>query len=127
MATPLQLMKKGAAPSLIDTATANKLIEAVNDLRNMIVAPNGAGKLIVGNGNVTLDLSGLIALSGKTQTSQDAINQTAAPGVPGGGGDVNVRINQIITALTNASISATCNDNGTVSVTLTIPGLPPVT
>lgn len=131
MATPLKLLKKGSAPSLIDTDTANQLIQAVNDLRSMIVVPGGAGRLLVGQGNVTLDLSGLLALLGKNQTSQDAINQTAAPGSPGspggGGVDVNIRINQIITALNNSSISATCNDDGTVGVTLTIPGLPPVT
>lgn len=115
---------------MLDTATANKLIQAVNQILSLIVAPNGAGKLVSSDAGVILDLSGLIALVTKVQTSQDAITQTTSPGTPGGGGgggDLNGKINAVINALNAASINAICNDDGSVSVTLVIPGLPPPT
>lgn len=129
MGSPLKRVSKGAFPSLLDTATANKLIDAINSLLSLTVAPNGAGKMVTGDGNAVLDLSGLISLLSKNQQSQDAINQTTSPGTPGGGGGGSGdsgRIDGIITALNNASITASCDDSGAITVNLTIPGLPPV-
>lgn len=139
MGNPLPTLKKGSFPSLIDTATANRLIEAINGLRSMIIAPAGAGKMVVGESGVTMDLSGLIALVTKNQTAQSAITQTTSPGQPGvpgggvpgggggGGGALNTKINGVINALNAAAINAVCNSDGSISVTLVIPGLPPAT
>lgn len=85
MATPLPVFRKGATPTLLDTATANQIRDAIEAFRTLTLSPAGCGKLIVGDKRVVLDLSPILALINKIQTAQVAFNQTSATGSGSGG------------------------------------------
>lgn len=86
MGTPLKLLSKGAAPSMLDTATANEVITKINALLGTIVSPAGFGKFVIGEKDVKLDLGPLAQIITNLQKSNDTITGTTASGSGGGGG-----------------------------------------
>lgn len=122
MAKEIQLMKKGEAPSLIEAAQANLLINAVNALRRIKITPQGAGTINVSDSEVVIDLSSLMNGGADSSTSQASGNGAATSDQPNNATSTNSSYEQRITALENrangASISAVCNSDGTITVTL---------
>jgi hypothetical protein len=119
MATPLPVLKKNAFPSLIDTETANKFRGAIEDLRTLKVSPQGYGKLLASDQGVVLDLSGIAdVLKKQLKAAQDAAGQDPRFDA------LNTKVNAIIASLNAASISASCDSSGSVTVTILFPNMP---
>jgi hypothetical protein len=129
MAGPKQIvrLKKGATPSLLDTDKGNELIDVINALLRLTASPTGWAKLVVGDKEVVLDLSGLDKI---IQQLQIAINGPPPSNPLAGGGtgtDTSLRatVNGIITALSSPVFTIACSPtDGTITATLTFPGLP---
>ncbi len=85
MGSPIKLLKKGSAPSMIEAATANEVITKVNALLEMIVSPNGFGKFVVAEKDIKLDLGPLAKIIANLSKSGDSITATNSTGTGGGG------------------------------------------
>lgn len=112
---------------MVDTATANALIAAVNQLRKIVVSPSGFGKFVVGDKEVVLDLAPLAAIITNLQKAADTINNTTVNNYYNNTTNItNItkRLNQLINSINNSSISASCNGDGTITVTQIFPNLP---
>lgn len=135
MSEPIPRLKRGAKPTLLNSEFGNRLIDLVNSLAMMTVSPNGYGKVTVdGKGGAVLNLEPLQRLIADIQKALEAINKSDAQSNPtqtnGGGGSQTViqTVNQIINSINNSTLQLTCNGDGTISGTLTFPGMPgPIT
>ena len=132
MPKELARMVKGQPPSLIEAAEANKIIDAVNTLmRGFTVNPSSYGSFKMSDDKGTLDLSPLTdAINQIVQKAvSDALNGSPDPNNDGtsksGGGPslptIQQQIDNILNGLRSASISLSCNDDGTITGTITIP------
>ncbi len=122
MASLIPEVKRGAAPSLLDADLANKLIRAINALSTMKVTPEGYGKFTTdGQSGATLDLGALQkiiqGLAQQITAIQNSINTSGVQAV-------SDRLDALIGSINSATISATCNDTGTITVTITFPDVP---
>lgn len=102
---------KGSAPTLLEAKKGNELITAINSLANMSVEPADFGSFKFADGKSVIDLSKL------AQTIGGGIQLLDDTGVLQ---PLQVIINNIFNRLNNPSISAVCNPDGTITVTLTI-------
>lgn len=116
---PIPLLSRGKTPTALDTDWMNGLLQAVNAFKAMNFAPQGYGKIVIGQREVTIDMSGLAAVITQIQTAITALQSTGGSGTASLG-PIITAINAIIAALNAATV--TCNLDGTV--TLKIPGIP---
>jgi hypothetical protein len=103
-------IKEGEGVMLVGSKTVNRIIDAINALQKIQVNPSSAGKFIVGDDAAVLDLK---ALGDRITTIE---NHFAA------GGDIQTlqtAVSNLQSAMSGASISAVCNGDGTITVTLT--------
>lgn len=103
------MLTKGSTPTFLDHAFANAVLRVLNGVILAKVAPAGAGKFVVTEGGITLDLS---AMATAQQAAQIAALQKIVTTQQG-------QIDAINRALRNATI--TCA-NG--NVVLVLRGLP---
>lgn len=110
MASPIAKVAKGKQPTLLSTDKANELIDIINALINLQVAPAGCGQLNIAKGSAILNLQALLSTINNTLLSSNnsTLNQT-----------VQNIVNQV---LQNAKITGTaiCNPDGTISITIRI-------
>lgn len=105
MGSPIKLLSKGAAPSMIDTATANEVISKVNALLGTIVSPAGFGKYVIGDKEIKLDLGPLAQIIANLQKSAGTIIGTTAGGGGGGGGGGSVLLPFTIQQINTTTIN----------------------
>ena len=122
MASLIPRLKKGATPSFLNTDLGNRVIDAINALFQMKVSPDGYGKFQAdGKTGATLDLGGLQKVIQDLSSKVNAIETSLAQS---GTQVLNNRLDQVIGSLQDATIEATCNDSGTITVTITFPNVP---
>lgn len=112
--SPITRLQKGSVPSLLEADFGNRIVDLCNAVINAQVKPQASGKFTIGERDMILDLSPLQAAN-QAQAINDLQNQI--DGVSG-------LVSAIIAALNAASITAVCNGDATITVTLTIPNLP---
>ncbi len=115
--SPFERLKKGATPTFLNTFFANRVIDLLNAVFRMRIAPAAAGKIVVGEDAIVIDLTPMQAA--QQAAAIEAIQKTQAA--------QQAQINALISALKGATISATCNPdpfNPTITVTITFPNLP---
>jgi hypothetical protein len=110
--TPIKRLAKGQAPTPLEEKYFNEIVDLLNALATMQVNPAGFGTVQVGARNVILDCSAF---------ATDVQNRLKA--LEDGSTAVNVQIQQILNALQQASARATCNPDGSVTITFTFPGV----
>lgn len=109
------MLAKGATPTFLDHKFANRVLKLLNALVRLQVAPAGAGRIVVTEDSIILDLSALSAA--QQAASLAAIQKTQAA--------QQAQINALISSLKNATITATCNPlDSTISIKITFPKLP---
>ena len=118
-------MVKGKAPTLLDTATANRVIDSINGLINARIQPDGAGTVSLGTNDCVIDLSPLVKLINdqvqaqiQAALSQSASNAGGGAVAPGPGS-----LAGIVASLQAATMTITCNSDGTISGAINFPGL----
>ncbi len=126
MASPIKRLEKGRQPTLLDTDKANELIDLLNALVNVQISPAGAGRLNIGKDSAILDLSPLMA----DTSSTDDPNNVNSSGVSISSLAIQVALltdvlSHVLFSLNNIIADAVCNDDGTITFTLTLPDLPP--
>jgi hypothetical protein len=124
MASLIPRLKKGGTPSFLNTDLGNKVIDAINALAMLKVSPSGYGKFEMdGKSGATLDLGALQKiiqdLSSKVQAIETSLSQSGTQ-------VVNQRLDSVIAALNNATVTAACEaGSGAITVTITFPDVPP--
>ena len=107
-------LSKKSTPTFLDTGLANQVLGFLNAIQNMRITPAGAGKVIVGDDSLVIDLSSSqnAQIVQQLQDMQKALAQ------------IQGQVNAINIALKNATISAACNSSGQIVVTLNLSQLP---
>lgn|GEM_PF-5954001 len=75
----LQKLQKGSNETLLVTERANEIIGAINALLSMSITPSDAGKVSVSEGNVVIDLTGLIDSYGALPVNKLDVTHMGAP------------------------------------------------
>lgn len=115
---------------LVSTEAYNRLVDALNALLLMQVKPQGVGKLLVGDKNAILDLSGIeqyvVQLVQAVQNG-GAGGGSSAGGGSGGGSGGNPPVGggggggglppEFEQRLNNMSFAGKCNGDGTFTIT----------
>lgn len=123
----IPLCVKGSAPSLVDTDYANKVIRTVNAIASMKVAPiAGAGFFTLAGDTAVLDLT---AFDQRFRVIEAAVANALAriSNIENSFANLNSQVQNINATLTNvvarldgASINASCDNAGTITVTLNL-------
>ncbi len=100
------MLEKGKAPTFLNAAFANRVLKVLNALNRAQVQPAGAGKVVVTEENIVIDLTPSTAAA---QAAAIAQLQTTIASQQG-------QINALIASLKTATI--TCQ-NGSVRLVLT--------
>ena len=116
---PIPLLARGKTPTALDTDWMNGVLNAINAFKAMNFSPQGYGKIVIGEREVTIDMSGLATVITQLQTAITALQSSGGSGTASLG-PVITAVNAIIAALNAATV--TCNLDGTI--TLTIPNIP---
>lgn len=106
---PFKLLEKKKAPTFLDTAFGNSVLRFLNAIIKLQVAPAGAGKLVVSNDRIVLDLT---AMSAAAQAAEIAKLKATVATLQG-------QVNAINTALKSATI--TCEGGSVVLVLKKLP------
>lgn len=140
MASPIPRLNKKGTPTFLNADFGNKVIDVVNALMLLEVSPAGYGKIVVGDKSAKLDLQALKGiideLTKKIASIQQSVSESSAQtqvqnitqqvtNLASNVDKVSKKLDATVAALNGATISAECNDDGTISVTLTLTGLPP--
>lgn len=126
--------KAGETRSLLEEETANELVRWLNSLLSMRVIPDGMGKLVANQGAVVLDLTAVqeAAKEAAEDAVEDELPDLIQPGdlvsidrdangnLRINDSAIKTRLDDIEARLDGASISAVCNGDGTITVTLTL-------
>jgi hypothetical protein len=113
--SPFKLLEKGKAPTFLDAAFGNQVLKMLNNLMAARVVPSAAGKFVVTEGGIVLDLTPMQAAA---QAQQIADMNKAIAQLQG-------QVAGLIGSLKGATITAVCNpSDSSITVTLTIPKLP---
>lgn len=114
---PFEKLVKGDTPTFLDADFANRVITFLNGIIEAKVTPAGAGKLVVTETGVTLDLSQAKATSQTGVAAGSNIDAQVAA--------LQGQVAAIITSLKNATITATCEEGtGVITITIAFPNLP---
>lgn len=109
------MLEKGGTPTFLQAAFANQVLRLLNNLIAARVIPAAAGKFVVTDGGIVLDLTPSQA-SAQAQQIADLTKALAA---------TQGQVSALIGSLKGATITATCAaGTGQITVTLTIPKLP---
>ncbi len=107
--SPFKLLEKGKAPTFLEATFANGVLKLLNALIRIRVAPAAAGKFVVTEDSIVLDLTPMSAAQQAAQIL--ALQKTTAA--------QQAQINALIASLKTATI--TCTDGSVVLVLTKLP------
>jgi hypothetical protein len=109
---PIRRLKKGAVPTPMEVDYFNGIVDLLNALIAAQVIPAGSGSIKVGPQNITLDLGPMVSQLGDRLTAAETKISNAT-----------TQITQLLNALQGASVTADCQSDGSISITINFPGV----
>ncbi len=123
MPAQIPQMRPGQTPSLLDAATANRLIDAINALSGLIISPAGYGRMTTdGKGGAVLDLSPIQETIAELNKKLNAIQSTNSAAADLG--PLVTGFNSLVASINSSTLAVECHGDGTITATLTFPDMP---